>query len=91
MMSRRLMDIVGSSIFLLFATPIFLVTSLAIWLTDGDGVFYRQTRVGLRGRPFELLKFRSMRSTVCRSMTLQKFRKASLGDAGWPVDSPLQD
>lgn len=61
MMSRRLMDIVGSSIFLLFATPIFLVTSLAIWLTDGDGVFYRQTRVGLRGRPFELLKFRSMR------------------------------
>jgi lipopolysaccharide/colanic/teichoic acid biosynthesis glycosyltransferase len=60
-MLQRLFDIVGSSILLALATPLFLVTTLAIRLTDGGDLFYRQTRVGLLGRPFELLKFRTMR------------------------------
>jgi lipopolysaccharide/colanic/teichoic acid biosynthesis glycosyltransferase len=60
-MVRRLVDIFASSVFLLLASPIFLVTALAIWLTDQGPVFYRQTRAGWRGRPFQLLKFRSMK------------------------------
>jgi len=60
-MSRRLIDISCSLILLLLASPIFLVTALAIWLTDCGPVFYRQTRAGRRGRPFELVKFRSMK------------------------------
>ena len=60
-MLRRLIDILASSVLLLLASPIFLVTALAIWLTDYGPVFYRQTRAGWRGCPFELLKLRSMR------------------------------
>lgn len=58
---RRLIDVFSSGILLLLAAPLLLITALAIWLTDRGCVLYRQTRVGLRGRPFELLKFRSMR------------------------------
>src|SRR5215472_8742297 len=60
-MLRRLIDVLASSVLLLLASPIFLVTALAIWLCDHGPVFYRQTRAGWRGCPFELLKFRSMR------------------------------
>ena len=58
---RRLIDVLGSSILLLLAAPLLLTTALAIWLSDRGNVFYHQTRVGLHGRPFNLLKFRSMR------------------------------
>ena len=60
-MGRRLVDIFCSGILLLLGSPIFLVTALAIWLTDRGPVFYRQTRAGRRGLPFELVKFRSMK------------------------------
>jgi lipopolysaccharide/colanic/teichoic acid biosynthesis glycosyltransferase len=59
-MLRRLIDVISSGILLLLAMPIFLITALAIWSIDHGPVFYRQTRAGLRGCPFELLKFRSM-------------------------------
>lgn len=57
---QRLVDLFGSSILLLAAAPFFLITALAIWSVDHGPVFYRQTRAGLFGRPFSLLKFRSM-------------------------------
>ena len=46
---------------LALTTPLLLLTALAIKLDDPGPVFYRQERVGLHGRPFMLLKFRSMR------------------------------
>ncbi len=46
---------------LTLVAPLLLVTSLAILLDDGVPIFYRQRRAGRAGRPFELLKFRSMR------------------------------
>src|ERR1039458_5718720 len=58
---QRLIDVFGSGILLLAAAPLFLITALAIWSVDHGPVFYRQTRAGLLGRPFSLLKFRSMR------------------------------
>ena len=58
---RRLIDVLGGSILLLLAAPILLTTAMAIWLSDRCAVFFHQTRVGLHGRPFDLLKFRSMR------------------------------
>ena len=57
---RRFIDMIGSGILLLLTAPLFLITALAIWLNDRGDVFYRQTRVGLHGRLFELRKFRSM-------------------------------
>ena len=58
---KRLFDILVSlSILVLFA-PFGLLLSLCILLESKGGVFYRQERIGLNGKPFKLLKFRSMR------------------------------
>ncbi len=58
---RRLFDIAISLAVLALTAPLLLLTALAMKLDDPGPVFYRQERVGLNGRPFMLLKFRSMR------------------------------
>ena len=58
---KRLFDVLLSAIMLAFAIPVSLMTGLAIYIEDRGPIFYRQQRVGLHGRPFMLLKFRSMR------------------------------
>jgi sugar transferase (PEP-CTERM system associated) len=60
---ERLFDIVASFALLALAAPFMLLTAAAIKLSDGFSapIFYRQVRVGQYGRPFKLLKFRSMR------------------------------
>lgn len=60
---ERGFDIVASLILLLVASPLMLLTALAIKISEGPKatIFYRQVRVGQYGRPFRLLKFRSMR------------------------------
>lgn len=62
--TKRAFDIAASSALLLITWPIMLVTAFLIWAESGfkDPVFYRQVRVGLGGRPFEVMKFRSMRT-----------------------------
>jgi exopolysaccharide biosynthesis polyprenyl glycosylphosphotransferase len=45
---------------LLLAAPLFLLAAVAIWKSPGRGIFFRQRRVGVDGREFELLKFRTM-------------------------------
>lgn len=59
---KRAFDIVCSSILLLIASPLMLLTAIAIRMDSPGGVIYRQERVGLRGRTFMCLKFRSMRT-----------------------------
>jgi sugar transferase (PEP-CTERM system associated) len=58
---KRAFDIVMSSLLLLLASPIMLLTAIAIKLDSRGPLIYRQERVGLGGRPFMCLKFRSMR------------------------------
>ena len=58
---KRAFDIVVSSALLLVSLPFLVVTAIAIRLEGPGSVFYRQERVGLRGRPFTVYKFRSMR------------------------------
>ena len=58
--AKRAIDI-GVSLFLLILfAPAMAATALAVWLESGSPVLFRQTRVGLEGKPFEVLKFRSM-------------------------------
>jgi exopolysaccharide biosynthesis polyprenyl glycosylphosphotransferase len=58
---KRAMDIAFSAVALVFVSPIMMVAALAIKATSPNGpVFFTQTRVGLDGKPFELIKFRSM-------------------------------
>ncbi|MBI1791139.1 MAG: TIGR03013 family PEP-CTERM/XrtA system glycosyltransferase [Acidobacteria bacterium] len=58
---KRILDLACGLAGAIVTTPLMLLTALAIWLDDRGPVFYRQTRVGLRGKPFDLVKFRSMR------------------------------
>jgi sugar transferase (PEP-CTERM system associated) len=58
---RRAVEIALALIILVLTAPVLLLTALAIKLEDGGPVFYRQERIGLRGKPFVVLKFRSMR------------------------------
>ena len=58
---KRLADIVISMATLILLSPIMAVTAVAIKLTDGGPVFYKQVRLTKDGKQFEILKFRSMR------------------------------
>ena len=58
---KRLLDLVGSALLLLLASPLLLLTALAVKLWDKGPVFYRQERLTLEGRVFRIYKFRSMR------------------------------
>ena len=58
---KRLMDVVFSLFILMAFLPFGLIISICIALESRGGVFYRQERIGLGGKPFILLKFRSMR------------------------------
>ena len=57
---KRLSDIVASLILLILTAPLMLVTMIAIRLESPGPVIYRQPRVGLGGRIFMCMKFRSM-------------------------------
>ena len=52
--------LVAGAAFLVFS-PVMLLIAIAIWLEDRGPIFYRQIRMGLDGKPFEIVKFRSMR------------------------------
>lgn len=58
--AKRAFDIVVGAAVLIATAPLLAVTAIAIKLDSPGPVFYRQERVGLHGRPFMLLKFRSM-------------------------------
>ena len=57
---KRLFDIVSSAVALWLLLPLLVGVALLIKLTSRGPVFFKQTRVGLHGKPFNMLKFRSM-------------------------------
>ena len=57
---KRLVDFIGALSILLLISPIFLVSAIAVWLSSPGPILYRQERMGLDGRKFFCLKFRSM-------------------------------
>ena len=59
---KRAFDIVSSSAVLLLTSPIFLIVSILIKAQDKGPVFYKQKRLTIDGKEFELIKFRSMRT-----------------------------
>jgi sugar transferase (PEP-CTERM system associated) len=58
---KRVSDIGISFVALIIASPLILLISLAIFVETGRPILFRQERVGLKGRHFWMLKFRSMR------------------------------
>jgi sugar transferase (PEP-CTERM system associated) len=61
-LAKRTFDVVSSAALLVLASPIMLLAMLAIRLDSRGPILYRQERVGLGGRSFMCLKFRSMRT-----------------------------
>lgn len=59
-MLKRVMDVSIASLLLIVLLLPMLVAALAVRLTMGSPVLFRQTRPGFRGEPFELMKFRTM-------------------------------
>lgn len=57
---KRIIDIVLSAVALVVSSPIMLGVAVAIKLDDGGPVLFKQTRVGIHGKPFTMYKFRSM-------------------------------
>jgi len=57
---KRAMDICASSLALLILTPVYLVLAFAVRLSSKGPIFFRQERIGKHGRPFRIIKFRSM-------------------------------
>jgi lipopolysaccharide/colanic/teichoic acid biosynthesis glycosyltransferase len=63
-MPKRLLDIVGSALGLVVLSPIILVLAVLIRQKLGSPVLFRQVRPGLGGKPFQMIKFRSMKDAV---------------------------
>ncbi|MFN3724719.1 MAG: sugar transferase [Allosphingosinicella sp.] len=61
-MAKRLLDIVVAGLALVIGAPFLLIIALVVLATMGRPVLFRQQRPGLHGRPFQLLKFRTMLS-----------------------------
>lgn len=58
---KRIFDVMCALILIILALPVMLLTSILIVAENGFPVLYRQERVGLNGRLFKVIKFRSMR------------------------------
>lgn len=64
MISKRVLDVVASALGLLLLSPVILVIAWQVRRNLGAPVFFRQTRPGLNGRPFQMVKFRTMKDAV---------------------------
>jgi exopolysaccharide biosynthesis polyprenyl glycosylphosphotransferase len=58
--TKRLVDLVASTVGLIVLSPFLAVIAVAVVANSGRPILFRQQRVGLHGRPFALVKFRSM-------------------------------
>ena len=76
---KRILDFLLAATILVFFSPLILLVALAIRVESPGSVFFVQERMGLDGKPFKILKFRSMRNDAER------------GGPGWTVkDDPRQ-
>jgi exopolysaccharide biosynthesis polyprenyl glycosylphosphotransferase len=66
--AKRVVDIILSITALVLLSPLFLAIAVAVRLTDGGSVLYRQVRVGLGKRRFTIIKFRTMHADAERHL-----------------------
>lgn len=81
-MIKRFFDLVVSALLLVFIIPLILIVGTVIWYVLGTPIFFYQVRPGLHGRPFKMIKFRTMLDSVDnRGMPLpDDQRMTKLGD-----------
>ena len=71
---KRLFDIIGSLLLILLFSPVMLFVAIGVKLSSPGPVLFKQERVGLNKKPFQMLKFRSMRVN-------------DKEDSGWTTDA----
>ncbi len=86
-LTKQLLDLVGAFILLLLLSLPLVLVALAIRLTSPGPVLFRQQRCGLNGRPFTMLKFRSMVSDAEQ----RKHELAALNEMSGPVFKVTND
>ena len=59
-MAKRSIDLIVGSLLLVLLSPVFLLCIFAVWLDSGNPIFFTHARLGLNGKLFRMLKFRSM-------------------------------
>lgn len=63
-MLKRLLDIIIASIALILLSPLYALVAYKVKKNLGSPVLFRQVRPGLHGKPFEMIKFRTMKDAV---------------------------
>lgn len=87
--AKRGLDVVGAVVGLIVFSPLFALVALTIIIDDGRPVLYRQDRAGLRGRPFPIVKFRSMRRNADAERASLRDRNEISGGASFKMtDDP---
>jgi exopolysaccharide biosynthesis polyprenyl glycosylphosphotransferase len=78
LMAKGLIDVVGATVLVVATSPLFLLAALAIRITSPGPILFRQQRAGRHGRPFTMLKFRSMQTDAeMRRAELEAFNQMS--------------
>ena len=88
MVAKRMLDIVLAASGLALLSPLFLVVAVLVRRQDGPPVFFRQVRVGLHGRPFNVVKFRTMVPDAEERLTELEERNEIQGHAFKVTDDP---
>ncbi|AMT96352.1 MULTISPECIES: sugar transferase [Psychrobacter] len=63
-MIKRLFDIIAATTALVVLSPVYAITAYKVSKNLGSPVLFRQTRPGLNGKPFEMIKFRTMKDAI---------------------------
>lgn len=66
---KRVFDLGVASLALITTMPLLTVVAVAVWLDLGRPILYRQERPGLNGKPFQIVKFRTMRNIAAADTT----------------------
>ena len=72
----RFFDILIAVLILIFLSPIMVIISVLLLITDGRPILFKQIRVGYLGKKFLIYKFRTMRNSIFKN---DKIRLTSLG------------
>jgi len=84
--SKRLLDVAGAAVGLIVLAPLFLATAAVIAAVDGRPVLFTQLRAGLHGRPFRVVKFRTMGQDADGQRDALRARNEVAGGASFKLD-----
>jgi lipopolysaccharide/colanic/teichoic acid biosynthesis glycosyltransferase len=86
-LAKRCMDVVGAAIGLVLVAPLLLVLAVLLKLDSPGPVFFTQRRVGMDGRPFRMLKLRTMQTGADRDKSAVAHLNASLDQRLFKIPS----